>query len=111
MRKDPCVYLLASGRNGTLYIGVTSDLIGRMSVHIQDLLPGFTAKHQVHHLVYYEMHETMEAAIAREKQLKKWNRQWKIRLIEAANPEWLDLLDRENVAIADLPGDVERRKS
>jgi putative endonuclease len=75
MRKDPCVYILASARNGTLYIGVTSDLVGRMSVHIQDLLPGFTASYRVHRLVYYEMHATMEAAIAREKQLKKWNRQ------------------------------------
>jgi putative endonuclease len=64
--KNPCVYILASGRNGTLYIGVTSDLEGRMTVHIQDLLPGFTAKYQVHHLVYYEMFATMEAAIRRE---------------------------------------------
>jgi len=107
MRKQPCVYILASGRNGTLYIGVTSDLIGRMSVHIQDLLDGFTAKHQVHDLVYYEILETMEAAIAREKQLK-WNRQWKLRLIEAANPEWIDLFDRTDVAIRDLPADTDR---
>jgi putative endonuclease len=72
MRKSPCVYILASARNGTLYIGVTSDLAGRVSVHVQDLVPGFTAKHSVHCLVYYEMHETMEAAIAREKQLNGW---------------------------------------
>jgi len=111
MRKDPCVYILASGRNGTLYIGVTSDLVGRMSLHIQNLLPGFTAKYRVHHLVYYEMHATMEAAIAREKQLKKWNRAWKVRLIESVNPEWIDLFDRNHVAIPDLPGDIERRKS
>jgi putative endonuclease len=65
----------------------------------------------VHRLVYYEMHATMEAAIQREKQLKKWNRQWKIRLIESANPEWLDLFDYENVAIRDLPADVEQRKT
>jgi putative endonuclease len=110
MRKSPCVYILASARNGTLYIGVTSDLAGRVSVHIQDLVPGFTAKHSVHRLVYYEMHETMEAAIAREKQLKKWNRLWKIRLIEGANPEWLDLFDRHSGAILDLPADGERRR-
>jgi putative endonuclease len=109
--KRPCVYILASIRNGTLYIGVTSDLAGRVSIHVQDLVPGFTAKHRVHRLVYYEMHETMEAAIKREKQLKKWNRLWKLRLIEEANPEWIDLFDHQSGAIADLPGDVERRRS
>ncbi len=108
MEKCPCVYILASSRNGTLYIGVTSDLEGRMSVHVQDLLSGFAARHRVHHLVYYEMHETMEAAIAREKRLKKWNRIWKLRLIETANPEWLDLFDRSNGAILDLPADRDR---
>jgi len=111
MYKQPCTYILASARNGTLYIGVTSDLVGRMSLHIQNLLSGFTARYRVHYLVYYEMHATIEAAIAREKQLKKWNRQWKIRLIEAANPEWLDLFDRASVAILDLPADSERHKS
>jgi putative endonuclease len=110
VEKCPCVYILASGRNGTLYIGVTSDLESRVSVHIQDLLPGFTAKHRVHHLVYYEMHETMEAAITREKQLKKWNRLWKIRLIESANPEWLDLFDHHSGTILDLPADLQRRR-
>ena len=70
--KRPCVYILASDRNGTLYIGVTSDLEGRVSTHLQDLLGGFTAKHRVHRLVYYEMHESMDAAILREKRLKKW---------------------------------------
>ena len=109
MRRDPCVYILASQRNGTLYVGVTSDLEGRMSIHVQDLLSGFTAKYQVHRLVYYEMHETMEDAIAREKRLKKWNRQWKIRLIESANPEWIDLFDRANGAVLELPADSERR--
>ena len=74
MRKTPCVYVLASDRNGTLYIGVTSDLEGRVSLHVQELIPGFTANYHVHHLVYYEMHPTMEAAITREKQLKNWNR-------------------------------------
>jgi putative endonuclease len=111
LEKQPCVYILASGRNGTLYIGVTSDLEGRMSIHVQDLLSGFAATHRVHHLVYYEMHETMEAAITREKRLKKWNRVWKLRLIESANPEWLDLFDRSSGAILDLPADNERRRS
>jgi len=108
--KRPCVYILASGRNGTLYVGVTSDLAGRISIHIQDLLPGFTSKYRVHRLVYYEMHETMEAAIGREKQLKKWNRLWKLRLIEAANPEWIDLFDRPGGAILDLPMDAARSR-
>ena len=108
--KRPCVYILASGRSGTLYVGVTSDLAGRISIHIQDLLPGFTSKYRVHRLVYYEMHETMEAAIGREKQLKKWNRLWKLRLIEAANPEWIDLFDRASGAILDLPMDAARSR-
>lgn len=86
-------------------------LEGRVSTHIQDLLPGFTAKYRVHRLVYYEMHETMDAAIIREKRLKKWNRLWKIRLIEGANPEWLDLFDRNNGTVLDLPADVERRRT
>jgi putative endonuclease len=110
VHKSPCVYILASSRNGTLYIGVTSDLAGRVSVHVQDLVPGFTAKHRVHLLVYYEMHESMEAAITREKQLKKWNRLWKLRLIESTNPEWLDLFDRHSGAILDLPADSERQR-
>jgi putative endonuclease len=108
MQKSPCVYILTSGRNGTLYIGVTSDLPGRVYIHVEELVPGFTAKHHVHHLVYYEMHESMDAAIAREKQLKKWNRAWKIRLIEQANPEWVDLFDHESGEIADLPADAAR---
>jgi putative endonuclease len=108
MRKVPCVYILASGRNGTLYIGVTSQLANRMSLHVQELIPGFTARYHVHRLVYYEMHETMEAAIAREKHLKKWNRLWKLRLIEQANPEWGDLFDRETGEIADMPSDRQR---
>ena len=111
MRKSPCVYILASDRNGTLYIGVTSDLEGRMSVHLQSLLAGFTSKYRVHRLVYYEMHESMDAAIVREKRLKKWNRQWKLRLIESANPEWLDLFDHTHGAIQDMPADIERRRS
>jgi len=111
VQRSPCVYILASGRNGTLYIGVTSDLLDRISIHVQELAPGFTAKYHVHQLVYYEMHETMDAAIAREKQLKKWNRLWKIRLIEQANPEWIDLFDRNSGEIAELPADAVRRKS
>ena len=108
MRKDPCIYILASGRNGTLYIGVTSDLEGRMSEHVQNLAPGFSAKYRVHQLVYYETFDTMESAIKREKQLKKWNRLWKVRLIEQANPEWVDLFDPKSGAVAPLPADVTR---
>jgi putative endonuclease len=89
----PCVYILASQRNGTLYIGVTSDLIKRVWEHKNDLIEGFTKKYAVHRLVYYEMLENMESAIQREKQLKKWNRDWKIELIEKDNPEWADLYD------------------
>lgn len=91
MEKQPAVYILASGYNGTLYIGVTSHLIQRVWQHKQDLVEGFTKKYGVHSLVYYEMHEEMVAAIQREKQLKKWNRQWKIDLIEKLNPTWRDL--------------------
>jgi putative endonuclease len=87
------VYIIASRRNGTLYIGVTSDLFQRIGLHKQNLVAGFTKKYSVHRLVYYEMHPTMEAAIGREKQLKQWRRLWKIRLIESMNPEWIDLFD------------------
>ncbi|MFT3731405.1 MAG: GIY-YIG nuclease family protein [Hyphomicrobium sp.] len=80
--KSPCVYILASRQNGTLYIGVTSDLHTRMAQHSQKLMPGFTAQYDVTQLVYYEMHETIDLAIAREKQLKEWRRIWKLRLIE-----------------------------
>ena len=91
--RSPCVYILASQRNGTLYIGVTSDLIKRVWEHKNDLVEGFTKKYAVHRLVYYEMIENMESAIQREKQLKKWNRDWKIDLIEKGNPEWTDLYE------------------
>lgn len=91
MEKQPAVYILASGYNGTLYIGVTSNLIQRIWQHKNDLAEGFTKKYAVHSLVYYELHEQMLVAIEREKQLKKWNRQWKIDLIEKANPMWKDL--------------------
>jgi len=88
MTKHPAVYLLASKRNGTLYIGVTSNLTARIWQHKNDQTEGFTKKYQVHHLVYFEIHEEMVSAIQREKQLKKWRRQWKVELIEKGNPEW-----------------------
>ena len=82
---------MASKSNGTLYIGVTGDLIKRVYEHKNDLTDGFTKRCQVHNLVYYEVFENIEQAIIREKQLKKWRRQWKINLIEKDNPEWRDL--------------------
>ncbi|MGL4313699.1 MAG: GIY-YIG nuclease family protein [Sphingomonas sp.] len=91
MTKQPCVYILASGRVGTLYVGVTSDLLGRLYQHRSGVVPGFTSEYGVHRLVWYEIHESMESAIAREKRLKKWNRDWKLNLIEQSNPQWLDL--------------------
>jgi len=91
MEKQPCVYMLASRPNGTLYVGVTSDLAARVWQHKNDLIEGFTKKHGVHRLVWYEVHDTMESAIGREKVLKKWERAWKIRLIEKMNPRWNDL--------------------
>lgn len=87
------VYILASKRNGTLYIGVTSGLKGRVYEHKNDLVDGFTKKYQVHSLVYYEVTNDIESAIRREKQLKKWKRKWKIELIEKNNPIWKDLYD------------------
>jgi putative endonuclease len=107
--KNPCVYILASRRNGTLYIGVTSDLNQRVALHKQDLIEGFTKKYRVHQLVYYEMHETMEAAIQREKRLKEWRRLWKIRLIESFNPEWADLFDEKTGEVFDGPADAARQ--
>ncbi|MBU1210998.1 MAG: GIY-YIG nuclease family protein [Alphaproteobacteria bacterium] len=104
--KCPCTYILASKRNGTLYIGVTSDLHDRMAGHWQGLLEGFTKNVKL--LVYYEMHETMETAIRREKQLKEWQRLWKMRLIEKCNPEWLNLFDPESGAVLFLPSEDER---
>ena len=89
--RQPCVYMLASRRHGTLYIGVTSDLFARLVQHREGLIPGFTCRYGVTRLVWYEMADVMEAAVAREKQLKKWNRDWKLRLIEENNPEWEDL--------------------
>ncbi len=87
----PCVYILASRHYGTLYIGVTSDLIPRLWQHRNNALPGFTAKYNVRRLVRYELFGEMGTAILREKQLKRWHRQWKINLIESDNPHWSDL--------------------
>jgi len=87
----PCVYILASGYNGTLYIGVTSNLIGRVIQHREGTFGGFTRRYGVYRLVWFEVGESMEAAIAREKQLKRWRRDWKRNLIERENPMWNDL--------------------
>jgi putative endonuclease len=89
--KQYFVYILASKRNGTLYIGVTNNLIRRVFEHKEKLVEGFTKKYNVHLLVYYEIHNSIIEAIKREKTLKKWYRKWKIELIEKDNPEWKDL--------------------
>ncbi len=91
MEKQPAVYLLASHRNGTLYAGVTSDLPKRIWQHRNHVVEGFSSKYGVGQLVWFELHESMESAILREKRIKKWNRAWKIDLIEADNPVWRDL--------------------
>ena len=91
MDRQPCVYILASCPNGTLYTGVTSDLIKRVWEHKNNVVPGFTKKYGVHMLVWYELHETMESAILREKRIKKWNRDWKRQLIQQSNATWEDL--------------------
>ncbi|CAM5381878.1 GIY-YIG nuclease family protein [Sphingobium scionense] len=88
---SPTVYMLASRRNGTLYVGVTSDLIKRLYEHRNGLIEGFTKDYGVKRLVWFEPHDSMDSAILREKRIKKWNRQWKIELIEAGNPDWDDL--------------------
>ena len=93
MSKQPCVYLLASKRNGTLYVGVTSDLVKRVWEHKNHVVDGFTKQYGVGLLVWYEMHETMESAIQREKAIKEWQRAWKLKLIEKFNPDWKDLYD------------------
>ena len=93
MDQRPAVYILASKRNGTLYVGVTSDLGKRMWEHRMDLVAGFTREHNVHVLVYYEVHSSMYDAIVREKRIKEWKRAWKLRLIESVNPEWRDLAE------------------
>ncbi len=96
MERQPCVYMLASKRNGTLYVGVTSNLCKRIWQHKNDLVEGFTRKYKVHILVWYELHTSMEFAISREKVIKKWRRQWKLDAIESANPDWKDLYEDLN---------------
>ena len=89
--KQPCVYILSSKRNGTLYIGVTSNLVQRVWQHKHDLVDGFSKRYKTHILVWYEVHENMESAISREKALKRWKRAWKIALIEDTKSVWRDL--------------------
>ena len=94
MAKQPAVYILTSKRNGTLYIGLTSNLIQRLWQHRNKQTDGFSQKYNVTRLVYFELHQEIGQAILREKQLKKWNRKWKLRLIEKHNPEWIDLWEQ-----------------
>ena len=101
MERQPAVYILASDRHGTLYVGVTSNLIGRVHQLPAKETDGFTKRYGVARLVWFEMHEVMETAILREKQLKNWRRAWKIALIENANPRWRDLA--EDFGFAPLP--------
>ena len=96
--RNPCVYILASGARGTIYIGVTSDLPGRLYQHRHGVTGGFASRYEVYRLVYFEMAESMDAAIAREKQLKRWHRDWKLNLIERTNPEWADLAPALGIA-------------
>jgi putative endonuclease len=91
MEKQPAVYILASRRHGTLYVGVTSNLVKRVWEHKNNMAEGFTGRYGIHQLVWYELHETMESAILREKRVKGWHRTWKVELIEKSNPEWRDL--------------------
>ena len=106
--KAPCVYILASAPNGILYVGVTSDPHLRMAQHDQGLVGGFTKQYGVKQLVYYEFFQTMPEAISREKQVKEWQRAWKVRLIERENPEWRNLFDPATGEIMLLPSDVDR---
>jgi len=94
MGKQFYVYILAGKRNGTLYVGVTSDFVKRIWEHKQGLVEGFTKRYGVKDLVYYEVHESSESAITREKQIKKWDRAWKIQLIEKGNPNWDELYEK-----------------
>ena len=93
MEKQPCVYLLTNKRNGTLYTGVTSNLPRRIWEHKNKFVDGFTQKYGTDKLVWYELHETMESAIQREKNIKNWNRSWKLKTIEEMNPDWKDLYE------------------
>jgi putative endonuclease len=100
------VYILASHRNGTLYVGVTNDVLRRVREHKTDLIEGFTKKYGIHRLVWFETHNDIHTAIAREKRLKRWNRAWKLKLIEKENSGWNDLYDRMLgvIALPDNPG-------
>ena len=94
MEKQPAVYILTSKRNGTLHVGVTSDLVKRVWEHKNNVVAGFTKRYNVHRLVWYELHDNMESAIIREKRLKNWKRKWKLKLIEKTNPDWWDLYSK-----------------
>jgi len=94
MKEHFYIYMLASEERGTIYIGVTSDLIKRVWEHKNKVVEGFTKRYEVGQLVYYEVHDSAEFALTREKQMKEWKRQWKINLIEEENPHWHDLYDR-----------------
>jgi putative endonuclease len=91
LSKQPAVYILASRKNGTLYVGVTSGLVKRIWEHKHDQVAGFTKRYGIHLLVWYELHDSMESAIEREKRIKDWKRVWKLELIERSNPNWMDL--------------------
>ena len=112
MERIPCVYLLASGFHGTLYTGVTSNLMGRVWQHREEVTRGFTSRYNVKRLVWFEVHEVMDTAIRREKSIKRWQREWKMQLVEAENPAWRDLaedfgfksLDQEKVDPGSRPG-------
>ncbi|MCL6739908.1 GIY-YIG nuclease family protein [Sphingomonas sp. RB56-2] len=93
MERQPCVYLLARASHSTFYTGVTSDLIGRIWQHRTEATKGFTARYGIKRLVWFEVHKTMESAILREKQIKRWRRQWKYDLVNADNPTWRDLAE------------------
>jgi putative endonuclease len=96
-QKTYAVYMLASKRNGTLYTGVTNDLSRRVYEHKEKIIDSFTKRYNVSILVYYKMHEDINEAIRREKQIKKWNRKWKLQLIEKYNPKWIDLYDNAHI--------------
>ncbi len=91
MSKQPAVYLLSSKRNGTLYAGVTSNLVKRVWEHRNDFVEGFTKRYGLHQLVWFELHDSLDSAIKREKRLKDWKRKWKVQLIESTDPNWEDL--------------------
>jgi putative endonuclease len=95
LEKRPCVYILASRRNGTLYVGVTSDLARRVEQHRSGAVSSFTRDYGVYMLVYAEFHDKMESAMLRERQIKKWRRAWKLELIERSNPQWRDLAETQ----------------